>query len=171
MEIVREESVKRYQKLRTEDGEDGEVDGCAICRDDLLDKSLEEDLEAERIHQIYAALPFHPPDDCVLAFPCTGKHLFHRDCLFPWLSRKTTCPSCRFDIDPLSLTLRLSHGAARDMTAEEPSVPPRVWRPPQVESLGDWLDAEERARATGKARVRPPVVMPECKSSFREKRV
>ncbi|KAJ9101160.1 hypothetical protein QFC21_003378 [Naganishia friedmannii] len=37
-------------------------------------------------------------------FPC--HHVFHEDCLRPWLAQKTTCPTCRFDIDPHSVTLR-----------------------------------------------------------------
>lgn len=39
------------------------------------------------------------------AFPC--HHIFHETCIEPWLQSKTTCPTCRFDIDPLSTTLRL----------------------------------------------------------------
>ncbi|KAJ1303409.1 hypothetical protein OPQ81_011601 [Rhizoctonia solani] len=44
-------------------------------------------------------------ETAVLAFPCG--HVFHRTCLLPWLSRHTTCPTCRFDIDPKSDTLVL----------------------------------------------------------------
>ncbi|KAG9122516.1 hypothetical protein FRC07_001065 [Ceratobasidium sp. 392] len=44
-------------------------------------------------------------ETAVLAFPCG--HVFHRTCLLPWLSRHTTCPTCRFDIDPKSDTLNL----------------------------------------------------------------
>ena len=36
MEVVSNDLVRRYEKLRTGDGDD--VDGCAICRDDLLNK-------------------------------------------------------------------------------------------------------------------------------------
>ena len=37
----------------------------------------------------------------VITFPCTGRHLFHLDCLLDWLvvvtrrSGKMTCPCCR----------------------------------------------------------------------------
>ncbi|KAI0769128.1 hypothetical protein BD413DRAFT_89470 [Trametes elegans] len=154
MEFVPDDLVHRYEKLRMSDGEDG--DGCAICRDDLLDKSSGA-AEAANVVTVFAALPFHPDADAVVAFPCSGKHLFHSSCIAPWLSRKTTCPSCRFDIDPYSLTLR----RFREPFAESSSTTPgRVWRPPQVESMRDWLDAEERARELNKPRVRPPVVMP-----------
>ena len=162
MEVVPDELVLRYEKLRSSDGED--VDGCAICRDDLVDKSSNT-IEASRVLAIFAHLPF--PFDSVhsVAFPCVGKHLFHKHCLLPWLARKTTCPSCRFDIDPHSLTLRISRGLldALHLGPEaDPTHPPRVWQPPQVESMRDWVEAEERARETGVPRVRPEVVIPEC---------
>jgi Ring finger domain len=48
--------------------------------------------------------PVHADSD-VLALPCG--HLFHAGCLAPWFGSHTTCPTCRFDIDPESLTLRL----------------------------------------------------------------
>ena len=44
-------------------------------------------------------------DSDVLALPCG--HLFHAGCLAPWFGSHTTCPTCRFDIDPESLTLRM----------------------------------------------------------------
>nr|VWP02381.1 Protein kinase domain-containing protein [Ganoderma boninense] len=167
MEVVSDELVLRYEKLRSTDGED--VDGCAICRDDLVDKSPDT-LEASRVFEIFALLPFPSEADSSVAFPCAGKHLFHKHCLLPWLARKTTCPSCRFDIDPHSLTLRISRGL-RDVIPITPDTdrahhPPRVWQAPQVESMRDWLTAEERAKETGIPRVRPEVVMPEYQTPF-----
>ncbi|KAI0357585.1 hypothetical protein OH77DRAFT_1588439 [Trametes cingulata] len=40
----------------------------------------------------------------IVVLPCS--HVFHASCLLPWFSKpgRTTCPSCRFDIDPDSLT-------------------------------------------------------------------
>jgi len=51
-----------------------------------------------------APRPTHT-DSAVLALPCG--HLFHAGCLAPWFGSHTTCPTCRFDIDPESLTLRM----------------------------------------------------------------
>ncbi|RDX53445.1 hypothetical protein OH76DRAFT_1479882 [Lentinus brumalis] len=159
MEVVSDDLVRRYEKLRTGDGED--VDGCAICRDDLLAKSA----HVEHVPEVLAmlsALPFHQ-QDCIVAFPCAGKHLFHRDCLSPWLARKTTCPTCRFDIDPLSLTLQISRGIddpATELELEEEH-PSRVWQHPEAESMSDWISAEEQAQASGIPRQRPAVRMPE----------
>ena len=51
-----------------------------------------------------ASHPAHA-HSAVLALPCG--HLFHAGCLAPWFGSHTTCPTCRFDIDPESLTLRI----------------------------------------------------------------
>ena len=52
----------------------------------------------------------------VVVLPCA--HAFHATCLLPWFSKpgRTTCPSCRFDIDPDSLTYR-----ARPLRPRAPS--------------------------------------------------
>jgi len=146
-EAVSHELVRRYEKLRCGHGDGGE--GCAICRDDFI----QEEPENPQDHNLvisFAALPFHPPPSLVLAFPCPGRHLFHSSCLAPWLSRKTTCPSCRFDIDPNSLTLRLTGSTtSRYMDASGRAWPPRVWEPPQMCSLAQWLEQEEQTRESG----------------------
>ncbi|KAH9891787.1 hypothetical protein C8Q73DRAFT_792119 [Cubamyces lactineus] len=157
MEPISEDLIHRYEALRKVDGEDAEE--CAICRDDLFDKSPDATRAAEFL-SVCAALPFHSGLSAVIAFPCPGKHLFHTDCISPWLERKTTCPSCRFDIDPLSLTLHKTPGLMHRNDVGVGLGDSRVWQPPQVQSMREWLDAEEQARATGVPRERPEVIMP-----------
>jgi len=51
-----------------------------------------------------AQLKSKPDLPRVVSLPCA--HVFHTACLLPWFTKphRTTCPSCRFDIDPESLT-------------------------------------------------------------------
>lgn len=51
-------------------------------------------------------VPPEPDPTDVVVLPCA--HVFHAACLLPWFSRprQTTCPTCRFNIDPESLTYR-----------------------------------------------------------------
>lgn len=103
-------------------GTDGcEAPGCAICWDSLLPEEPSEDAEL----QSDATTPLkseHPvegsdpnpaasdpatdddPPTTIICLPCS--HVFHASCLIPWFSkpRHTTCPTCRFDIDPRNLT-------------------------------------------------------------------
>ncbi|KAJ7477572.1 hypothetical protein FB451DRAFT_1454396 [Mycena latifolia] len=47
--------------------------------------------------------PPAPAPDAIIALPCA--HVFHAACLGPWFARpgQTTCPTCRFDLDPAGL--------------------------------------------------------------------
>ncbi|TFY68999.1 hypothetical protein EVJ58_g666 [Rhodofomes roseus] len=60
----------------------------------------------------------------IVALPCS--HVFHTSCLLPWFTKphRTTCPSCRFDIDPESLTtgaVRSWRCASSSANVERPS--------------------------------------------------
>ncbi|KAH9949817.1 hypothetical protein B0H21DRAFT_726139 [Amylocystis lapponica] len=148
LEVVPEELIGRYEQVRR--GVTDDSDGCVICRDELASSYFTppEDLcaqdEATVTAVLFAALPFHP-SFVIMAFPCPGKHLFHRHCITPWLARKTTCPTCRFDIDPDSLTLRLST-SPRAGGSRTGARPERIWQPPRVSSFLRWLEREERIR-------------------------
>ncbi|KAL6303919.1 hypothetical protein BKA93DRAFT_786298 [Sparassis latifolia] len=152
LEVVPDDLVRRYENLKRGFGDDS--DGCVICRDDLLPRSpspLSREAEALAVVELFSVLPFQPSPQIIRAFPCPGKHLFHHDCLAPWLARKTTCPTCRFDIDPHSLTLRKSTTPRRASR----SSPERVWKPPRVRSLGEWLEDEEYFRKHGVRKEKP----------------
>ncbi|GJE85950.1 RING-type domain-containing protein [Phanerochaete sordida] len=145
LEVISEDLVRRYEKLRA--GQEGEEsEGCAVCRESFLDPTTE---EAAVIVQ-FAELPYPAGDESsdsaakILAFPCPGMHLFHSHCISPWLERKTTCPTCRFDVDPDSLTLtflreirqRSNHPLANNK-----------WSVPHQKSFRRWLEREERKLA------------------------
>ena len=40
---------------------------------------------------------FTAGDEC-LRMPCEGRHLFHVDCIMPWLKMRNSCPTCRFEL-------------------------------------------------------------------------
>jgi len=147
LETVSDELVLRYEKLRGGDGEAAE--GCAICRDDYLIQYSQDLADLGKLsganltYALFELLPFHPSPHQILVFPCPGRHLFHRSCLAPWLARKTTCPSCRFDIDPDSLTLRLTGTMSHYASGV------RRWEPPDVLGLEDWLAEEETYQTVG----------------------
>ena len=110
---------------------------CAVCLEPLdLDPShdveIRDPLGPIRTGNT-STLPCHDVFQKVVAFPCL--HIFHSECLTPWLAKKTTCPTCRFDVDPHSLTL---NGGS----AQQP------WVPPTKGMLKAWVQAEEERRAS-----------------------
>jgi len=47
---------------------------CAVCKDDFKE------------------------GDKVIQFPCPNKHLYHGECIHPWLKLHNSCPVCRFEL-------------------------------------------------------------------------
>lgn len=100
--------------------EGDEAPGCAICWDSLLSEESSEDAklqfdptpvksehpteEPDSRPVISGSTPGDHASSTIISLPCS--HVFHTSCLIPWFSKPnhTTCPTCRFDIDPRNLT-------------------------------------------------------------------
>ncbi|PCH39821.1 hypothetical protein WOLCODRAFT_136508 [Wolfiporia cocos MD-104 SS10] len=111
------------QRLEQISGDSGDA-CCSICFDKLTAEGGGFEMESSE-SQSDAGPTSEQPDDAsrertpsrdasessipkdlprVVTLPCS--HVYHTACLFPWFTKpgRTTCPSCRFDIDPDSLT-------------------------------------------------------------------
>ena len=113
--------VKRLERVGGTGGGMGEDEtkggdgGCAICWDRLLgsveenqhEKGENKEEDSERV-QLEASEKSNEASkhsaSKIVSLPCA--HVFHAECLIPWFSRprQTTCPTCRFNIDPENLT-------------------------------------------------------------------
>lgn len=159
--------VRRLERIGGTDDEDGGRDTmCAICWDQLLDdagfkdsdsqESTSDDTDisepAESPHRESTPSPSsesqtedsaakHPK---IVSLPCA--HIFHADCLIPWFSRprQTTCPTCRFNIDPENLTRSRRRRSSPRMPAGSP---PDVPAPAQNDSQAE----QQPTAATGDA--------------------
>ncbi|KAI0917066.1 hypothetical protein AcW2_007294 [Taiwanofungus camphoratus] len=139
--------VKRMEKVGGPGTAQGDSPGCSICWESLESEGggFEEDAAAAAAAREASMEPesdvprsasstpssdrrSHSPSENnnsqeeelpkIVVLPCS--HVFHTSCLRPWFSKphRTTCPSCRFDIDPDSLTYR----------------PQRARRPPRTQA-------------------------------------
>ncbi|KZV62497.1 hypothetical protein PENSPDRAFT_692444 [Peniophora sp. CONT] len=108
MEAVSEGMVKRL--VNAEEGT------CAVCMECLEEEGsfgqdepsstpTEPSSSSSEAPSSLTEPPSEPAEPLprIVALPCA--HVFHTACLLPWLARQTTCPNCRFDLDPDSLTL------------------------------------------------------------------
>jgi hypothetical protein len=146
LEAVNAGLVKRMGKI-SEGNADGAI--CAICWDALLEEYMENtpdwvveephgDATSNREQSTHpeaeasdSAEPEPEPEPeeplpKIIALPCS--HVFHSTCLVPWFSRskQTTCPTCRFNVDPENLTyepLRRPQSTRRQSQQERPTSP------------------------------------------------
>ena len=114
--------VKRLERIGGTGGGMGEDEtkggdgGCAICWDRLLgsqEEVVHQHQECEKKEEGERTQPetsvntdeaSNRTTPKIVSLPCA--HVFHAECLIPWFSRprQTTCPTCRFNIDPENLT-------------------------------------------------------------------
>ncbi|KZT09174.1 uncharacterized protein LAESUDRAFT_722904 [Laetiporus sulphureus 93-53] len=118
LEVVPPGLVQRIERTSTDEGDAM----CSVCWEKLSSEGgdLEQQTRTEGIEssgpseasmEVDSSSPSNDPlyshlKDLpkVVALPCS--HVFHTSCLLPWFTKphRTTCPTCRFDIDPESLT-------------------------------------------------------------------
>jgi hypothetical protein len=154
LEAVNAGLVKRMGKIS--EGNAGAI--CAICWDALLEEHMEStpdwvveephgDATSNREQSTHpeaeasdSAEPEPEPEPeeplpKIIALPCS--HVFHSTCLVPWFSRskQTTCPTCRFNVDPENLTYEPPRRpqSTRQQPQQERPTPPQPTAPQQGE--------------------------------------
>lgn len=136
-----------WEKLSTEGGGFDELDQAgtdvdANARMDVDDRSAASPSPTEK--------PSTAKDlPKVVALPCS--HVFHTSCLLPWFSKphRTTCPSCRFDVDPESLTYvpPRQRRQQRGPSAQGPLQAPTGGQPPLAQAAANAQPAAAPAQA------------------------
>ncbi|KAG7088061.1 hypothetical protein E1B28_012093 [Marasmius oreades] len=192
LEEVDEGLVRRLEKVNQALGEE-DGSGCAVCWESLLDGAEGEWDTKEG--DSFATAPSTPqppthgpslqreeakaPDSTdgpkqqnkkkIVSLPCA--HIFHAECLIPWFSRprQTTCPVCRFDLDPegrvwgrrrrrgMPMGMGGFFGVPPPMPAGTPAAPPggndgNNDHPANVEFLNDMVSLAELSRLFGGGR-------------------
>ena len=169
LEKVNAGLVKRMRKI-SEGSADGAI--CAICWDTLLEENTEStevpiwdatsDREQATDPEPGPSSPSANPEEPlprVVALPCS--HVFHSGCLVPWFSRpkQTTCPTCRFNVDPDNLTYEPPR---RPQTDHRPPPPP----PPPLRPMGSQPVApaqptqQQQQQESSSGPVPPPQLAP-----------
>lgn len=128
LDTVSEELLSRYEVIIG--GDHPEEAMCPLCLESLRGEAHD------------PSKPFPTEDDYaippraafpeIVALPCP--HLFHSECLRPWLAKETTCPTCRRYVDPDLLTL---HGRSAE----------RPWDPPKKGVFETWVQGVEEERS------------------------
>ncbi|KAL6303883.1 hypothetical protein BKA93DRAFT_318784 [Sparassis latifolia] len=125
--------VRRMERVGGSGTSEGDSPLCAICWERLTDVDAGGfELEPEVTEGFDAASAGEGAGTAgskvvdakkIVVLPCS--HVFHTSCLFPWFSKphRTTCPTCRFDIDPDSLTYSPRRRPQRPQTQPQTPLP------------------------------------------------
>lgn len=168
LEEVNAGLVKRMRKI-SEGSADGAI--CAVCWDTLLEESSDSaevpiwDTASDRGQATDSepgpSSPAHPEEPLpkVVALPCS--HVFHSGCLVPWFSRpkQTTCPTCRFNVDPDDLTYEPPRRPQPDHRQPPPPPPQQRPMPPQPTAPAPAQSAQQQQFSFGP--VPPPQEAPQ----------
>ncbi|KAJ7491597.1 hypothetical protein B0H11DRAFT_2008434 [Mycena galericulata] len=129
-----------------------ELDGdsvCVICQDRLLDGGDGVELSGPFVESSSAAET--SAASAIIALPCA--HVFHATCLGPWFARpgQTTCPMCRFDVDPNGVIWYGGRKQARAAAADGVGFGPRDFESAGggLGGLGEDVDTEPIFRGDG----------------------
>lgn len=111
-----DEAIEKLEKFNRKDIEkvrQARNRECSTCMDSFEDEGSAPAHDASKDSNLPTGLPSSsemdvddPPDtvpgedqqDELVMMPC--KHLFHEDCLIPWLKNSGTCPVCRVSLEP-----------------------------------------------------------------------
>ncbi|KAJ7859056.1 hypothetical protein B0H14DRAFT_3864220 [Mycena olivaceomarginata] len=137
---VPEGLIRRLENLNAL-GKTDEMAGCPICQDRLIDDRVESSLRPSA-----AAISPESVEVTVVVLPCA--HVFHAACLGPWFAkpRQTTCPLCRFDVDPMGIIWSGPHQWA---VGEDPATPQEGDPPAGMANFEDFLHEDQHGEEGG----------------------
>jgi hypothetical protein len=157
--------VKRLERVGTASGSGDDSDGtglgdggCAICWERLLTREREETQASDTAAEAEPPATTSDSDldndetatgdyKRIVSLPCA--HVFHANCLIPWFSKpkQTTCPICRFNIDPENLTY--TSGSQRRAAARREREQERARARAEGRADNEERDEEEEDRNNG----------------------
>lgn len=158
--------VRRLERVGTgvggmgEEGSSSGDVGCAICWDRLLHEVVEHERWGNSIGNRGGSDGMIVDKDVggqsetkypkIVSLPCA--HVFHAECLIPWFSRPrhTTCPTCRFNIDPDNLTYVPATRRRRELRrAANNTTQPSEATPDERTAAATDVDEEPQERRDG----------------------
>ncbi|KDN46145.1 hypothetical protein K437DRAFT_212228, partial [Tilletiaria anomala UBC 951] len=91
--IAKLERFSRKNLARLAKAKNGD---CPTCKEDFIPSASTAQGEDDPPERIVGDLDEGQQQDELIAMPCA--HIFHEDCLVPWLKMHGTCPVCRVSL-------------------------------------------------------------------------